>query len=244
MLTSITRYIEASNNWDGLARVARRSLDNSSADEMIHLLEKKKIKRQVALKGVRQVIFDKPDDIVSLLCGKTQSAPQEAEFVQETTSQLTAAPSLPLIVDDEPGQDDSDGAADSSDDEPEEQVVIERLPPTPEEQAAATTIQKAYRRLLIRRKGLSKSGIAGTVNQIYAACLNVPAWDPSYRYMLRGPLVHVLVCLDFAKTDSLGHKNRTKEQLKSAQSAEMEQLDDLLTQTKYVRDPTSNPTLC
>ncbi|KAF9033219.1 hypothetical protein BDZ89DRAFT_983953 [Hymenopellis radicata] len=247
-------YVDAaSHSWDAVARTVRRSLVNDPADEMIHLIWKTKLpKKLLSLIGVRHVVFctmpevlkllgdkDVPDPTVTAAGDHTTTGGSETkdeapkdEAVTEVTKEAEGA--APKDEVEEDGQEDSEQLVDDSIDNDEgEDIPLPQVPqpPSEEEHAAACVFQRIYRRITSRRKGIPKSGVAGTRNQIFEACTKVVVPDMQYRKMLLGPLVHLLLCLDFARVDSLRHKTTTKDKLRGCLSEEYEKLDVMLTQT-------------
>ncbi len=109
---------------------------------------------------------------------------------------------------------------------------------TEREIAAAALIQRVYRKILGRRRGVAKRGKAGLHAQLYTSCIGAVSRlgdNPGlYLRLFLGPLPHILVCLETVRADTLSHKNETKVRLKKCSPNEYDTLDDLLTQTKYV----------
>lgn len=68
--------------------------------------------------------------------------------------------------------------------------------------------------------------------QVYTSCTAVVLptdRDRAYRVIFLGPLVHILVCLDVVRPNSLAFKNEIKLKLKQAKSEEIDNLRDVLT---------------
>ncbi|KAK0443136.1 uncharacterized protein EV420DRAFT_1649415 [Desarmillaria tabescens] len=237
------RYIDAaSDSWDKLAKVIRRSLQSDTMDEMILLIHQSRVPGQRhALLGVRQLVYSDFADIQAQL-GLTQAVPATSPT---TSSHLEV-----------PGQvADGDGEVEDMEDAQEAEAVeetagddavaVNAIPvqdmtapePTEREIAAAFLIQRVYRRVLRHRRGIAKRGRAGLHAQIYASCTKEVSRlgdNPGlYLRLFLGPLPHILVCLEIIRIDTLSQKKKMKNGLKGHEASpdEIATLDDLLTQT-------------
>ncbi|SJL05399.1 uncharacterized protein ARMOST_08766 [Armillaria ostoyae] len=237
-----SRYIDAaSHSWDEFAKVIRRSLQYDTTDEMIQLLHKSKAPvNGHALLGVRQVVYDDLANIQVLLdpnaskvISQTSEPPIEASM-QMGDDQAEEIEHLPQA---EAARDEGEDSVDAVDDTVDVIPIQDMTRPEPSEQetTAATHIQRVYRRVLSRRRGIAKSGIAGLHAQIYSSCTKEVSRlgdNPGlYLRFFLGPLPHILVCLETVRADSLSHKKKTKDSLKGCSPDEIDALDDLLTQT-------------
>ncbi|KAK0506408.1 hypothetical protein EDD18DRAFT_1455735 [Armillaria luteobubalina] len=237
-----SRYVDAaSRSWDEFAKVIRRSLQNVATDEMIQLLHKSRAPvNGHALLGVRQVVYDELTNISVLLNPSAPTATsQTSELHIETsthigddqTEEVEHLPQTEAVRDE--GEDTVDTVDDTVDVIPIQDMT--RPEPSEQENTAAIHIQRVYRRVLSRRRGIAKSGIAGLHAQIYSSCTKEVSRlgnNPGlYLRLFLGPLPHILVCLETVRADSLNHKKNTKDRLKGCSPDEISALDDLLTQT-------------
>ncbi|KAG7450801.1 uncharacterized protein BT62DRAFT_928080 [Guyanagaster necrorhizus] len=236
-----SRYIDAASySWDEFAKVIRRSLQYDTTDEMIQLFHKSKAPVKAhALLGVRQVVYDDLTDIQVLLdptlLGSSQTSEPLIEVsTQQEDGQVEETEHLPHV---ETAPDESEDTIDATDGTVGVIPIQDMKRPDPSEQeiTAATQIQRVYRRVLSRRRGVAKGGRAGLHAQLYASCTKEVSrlgdTPGLYLRLFLGPLPHILVCLEIVRVDSLNHKKRTKERLKGCNPDEMDALDTLLTQT-------------
>lgn len=112
------------------------------------------------------------------------------------------------------------------------------LPPSEEQIKAARVIQTAYRKLLRRRRKLTKSTLEATRASFYDACLEESLkmeWPNGiyYRLLFLGPLPHVLVCLSAVHSWAIETKARNKKRLKVALHQELEDVGKRLTEHTY-----------
>ncbi|KAK0198135.1 hypothetical protein F5146DRAFT_995722 [Armillaria mellea] len=218
-----SRYIDAaSHSWDEFAKVIRRSLQYDTTDEMIQLLHKSKAPvNGYALLGVRQVVYDDLTNIQVLLDPNASIATsQTSELHIETSThmgddQTEEVEHLPQA---EAVRDEGEDTVDAVDDN-----HMTRPEPSEQEITAAIHIQRAYRRILSRRRGIAKSGIAGLHAQIYSSCTK--------EVSRLGDNPGLYLRLFLVRADSLSHKKNTKERLKGCSPDEIDALDDFLTQT-------------
>ncbi len=211
---------------------------------MIQLLHKSKVPvNGHALRGVRQVVYDDLTNIPVLLDPSTSTAiSQTSELHIETSMQMgdDQAEEIEHLPQAEAVRDEGEDSVDAVDDTVDVIPIQDMTRPEPSEQeiTAAIHIQRVYRRVLSRRRGIAKSGIAGLHAQIYSSCTKEVSRlgdNPGlYLRLFLGPLPHILVCLETVRADSLNHKKKTKDGLKGCSPDEIDALDDLLTQTKYV----------
>ncbi|KAK0444957.1 uncharacterized protein EV420DRAFT_1721599 [Desarmillaria tabescens] len=237
-----SRYVDAiSYSWDEFAKVLRRSLQYDTTDEMIQLFHKSRAPVNLnALLGVRQVVYDDLANIQVLLDPSVSTAisqtsePHVEVSMQMEDDQAEEIEHLPRV---EAAREEGEDSVDAVDNTVDVIPIQDMTRPEPSEQEidAAIQIQRAYRRVLSRRRGVAKSGIAGLHAQIYASCAKevTRLGDNSglYLRLFLGPLPHILVCLETVRIDSLNYKKKTKERLKECSPDEMDALDDLLTQT-------------
>jgi hypothetical protein len=100
--------------------------------------------------------------------------------------------------------------------------------PSDEEIQAARLIQATYRRVLSRRNGRAKAGLAASRTVIYEACCaeaRKMEWPRKYyRLLFLGPLVHALLCLDVIQADVASQKKVVQKRMRVAV---IQELDDL-----------------
>ncbi|KAF8906189.1 hypothetical protein CPB85DRAFT_1254762 [Mucidula mucida] len=226
-----SKFVYAANeNWMALAKATRRSLEDDSADDMIQLLERTRMSASQAEGGICKIFYDRADDIRSLLRDRPVTS-AETRPISQTEQAVPSAQQISQPVVQEEHLEETADEPDENDDQPTEALDMpEMTPPSPEEHAAALLIQNLYRSVMARRRGFAKDGIAGLKNHLYNTCMSV-GLTGSYRYIFLGPLVSILTCVDYAKSECLALKNRTKKKLTNAESQEMEELDDLLSKT-------------
>jgi hypothetical protein len=107
----------------------------------------------------------------------------------------------------------------SADEHPVDNGGQEESHLSPEEVLAGRTIEAAYRRLMTRKKE-SLKGIDAirarlwTLLRDQASSMEWPGNDRTYKLMMQGPLVHVLLCLDAIKMFADRANKATKKQLR------------------------------
>jgi hypothetical protein len=98
--------------------------------------------------------------------------------------------------------------------------------PSDEDIQAARLIQSAYRRVLSRRNGMAKAGLAASRAAIYETCFAEACkmdWPRKhYRLLFLGPLVHALLCLDAMQADVASQKKDAKKRMRAAVYQELE----------------------
>jgi len=112
------------------------------------------------------------------------------------------------------------------------------LPPSEEQIRATCVIQTAYRKLLRRRRKLTKSTLEASRASFFEACLEESLkmeWLNGiyYRLLFLGPLPHVLVCLSAAHSWTIDTKARNKKRLRVASHQELEDIGKRLTEHTY-----------
>jgi len=100
--------------------------------------------------------------------------------------------------------------------------------PSDEEIRAAQLIQTSYRRVLSRRKGVAKAGLAASRVAIYETCcaeaLKMDWPRRCYRLLFLGPLVHALLCLEVIHADVSSQKKDVKKRMVVARYQELADL--------------------
>ncbi|SJL03053.1 uncharacterized protein ARMOST_06398 [Armillaria ostoyae] len=128
--------------------------------------------------------------------------------------------------------------ADREDDSVDEMgnvTPIRNITATEREIAATSLIQRVYRKALSHRQGVAKGGITGLRAQVYASCtkeISRLGDNPGiYFRLFLGPLPYILVCLETVRVDTISHKMKAKDRLKTCGPNEVDAPDDLLTRT-------------
>ena len=97
-------------------------------------------------------------------------------------------------------------------------------PPSPEEIRAVRKIEAVYRRSMIRKK---EATITRLWSLLYVRASSME-WQrhKTYKLLMQGPLVHVLVCLDGIKMFADRFNRDSKERLKGDDHRKLEELID------------------
>jgi hypothetical protein len=110
-------------------------------------------------------------------------------------------------------------------------------PPSEKQIGAACTIQTMYRRHLHRR-GCSRTKSSEMIHRFFIECLAESkkiAWPRRhYRFLLLGPLPHLLLCLERAITSASESKMDFKRRLTTAAHLEIEDVQMRMTEAKWV----------
>lgn len=231
----LLRYVNATS-WQGLVGALRNTgIDEmGSSEEQIHLRDSAKVVGEpYEIRGTRSIVFKRVTDIPALLRGEkvlmSDLRPDAPAFVPtrlpqpetDTVDQdaIDAAEERELGLSAPPDEEDSgidhgvdlEAAAQAVDEGREEQTVV---PPSAEEITAATFLARAYRRRLSRRKGVPKKGMEAERNRWYLAfrdsSLAHSLTRRDYELLYRGPLPHVLVCLDVMNGHVLASKKKAR----------------------------------
>ncbi|GLB36677.1 putative uvrD-like helicase C-terminal domain [Lyophyllum shimeji] len=254
-------YILA-EGWDSLVRALRSHPQGSLADDLIQLHD---LGREPAPKrvppGVRLVAFKANDDLPKLLGATSWTDIAVALEEPEPGHQLDeAVPATDGVPDDErlPDADvddaedglvaeETDGVeiVDTEDGEAEAEAlpiisdIPQAQPPTAAEIHAASIIQKAYRRALLRRRQMAKTGLSALRSRKFAASFEkarTMVWKDksSYRLLFLGPLPHILLCLDIAYAATMNQKKSVKKRWTSASHETLDGLSSHLTQLNKI----------
>ncbi|KAJ7479971.1 hypothetical protein B0H11DRAFT_1725402, partial [Mycena galericulata] len=231
-----TRYVNA-NGWADLTRAVRSSTDGAALDEMVQLLHASG-PRPRAFRSVRQIVYEKIEDIPQLLGSSPLTAPtKSASYAYQTGD--TA-----LTQTKEDGEDvPEDGEVDTDERLPDDAPiqmpsVLEPEERSEEELKAAAKIRKAilrtHRRVEERKKGSGKPSLSAGLSELFAECRgeSVMMDQPHhrlYRVYFLGPLPHLLLCLDIVHTRAQKERNQTRKELTSADHEAYEKLDRKLT---------------
>ncbi|KAJ7671910.1 hypothetical protein B0H17DRAFT_1141332 [Mycena rosella] len=233
-----TKYVEASS-WASITRAVRSSTDGSTLDEMVQLLYVARPQPR-AVRGVRQIVYGKFEDIPRLL-GASSSI---ASYYEYQTAPVAPVPQMEQREDRDDAPDDSDADADERlpNDAPlhmpPTSVLEEPVAPSEEELAAAATIRKAilraHRRVEQHTKGARKSSLAAGLSEFFAECRSESAtMDRPYRVYFLGPLPHLLLCLDIVHTRAQKEAKQMKKELNTAEHEALEILDKKLTDVQH-----------
>lgn len=237
-------------DWNDLVQAFRNSFTDSTMDELILLLYSKS-PRPYGWKSsfARPVIYDKLEDITSGI------AFQVFKEVDGPSGSHPSQPSIAMDVnqagedyDGEHEQDETPHGNVMEDDHEQDLVAQEdHEVQTPESQvkvAAARRIQAAYIGHLTRKKAIS-TGVHAIRTQFWSQLQTRAAgmtWSRSstYKLILQGPLVHILVCLDVLGATAESAKRDVKKRSKVAHHEELEEL--MASQERYRSGP-SRPLL-
>jgi len=234
------RYAEATD-WPGLVYAFTRSLSDSRFDEMILLLHSKAPKfRGWVPQFVRTVKYENVEEIPDRLRAKITPRP-DTRAPANLPSRSTPKGHLA-----EPGGDDGqqkhpespeDGIPNSSSGEvPIDNGGQEEVSASHKEIQAALKIEAAYHRVMIRKKEALK-GIDATRARLWSLLHDRASsikWQKheQYKLLIQGPLVHVLVCIDGIKIFAEQVNKDSKEQLKGDDHKKLEELIDILDQSR------------
>ena len=235
-------------DWDDLVRAFRDSFTDSAMDELILLLRSKS-PRPYGWKSnfARPIIYDRFEDITS---GRALQVPKQADgpsiFHPSPASTMVADNQIDESHDAEDGQEDTlheDVVEEDHEQDPAAQEDHEVQ--TPESQAkvdAARRIQAACILHLTRKKAIATGVHAIRTrfwNQLETRAAGM-IWSRSstYKLILRGPVVHVLVCLDVLGAAADSVKRDVKKRSKVAHHEELEELME--SQERYRSGPSRN----
>ncbi|KAK7464392.1 hypothetical protein VKT23_006558 [Stygiomarasmius scandens] len=224
-----SRYVQAAD-WDSLSTAVRRSIAANEMDEMVQILHQSRVSGRIhPIVGVRQIIYNKIEDLPVIL-GDDVVRSQHTLNASQSKLNPSAAIFVPKF--NARGQQDVAAAeeSESADDEQVEDVAVQILPsaplpaseefkisePTEEEHQAASLIQSTYRTYSsLKAKRQSKSQHAEIRDNFWQQCMDrldcVPKGE--YRTMLLGPLPHVWAVLEFMNARTLDRKHETKKQM-------------------------------
>ncbi|KIJ60100.1 hypothetical protein HYDPIDRAFT_32524 [Hydnomerulius pinastri MD-312] len=216
--------------------------ENVVIEDLVQLVHKKNPRPPQISPHVKQIVFEKAEDIPGLLASQLVAARSELRigapaFVHQVAYASQAVEESHEDADDAAANKSLD-QADEAHEEPQELApvadepdLIREYESTEEEVAAARTIQAAYRKYRKHRDHLARSigtGDKAERNTIFIACLkNVVAsnWQRSW-YSLRylWALPHLVLCLDKGITVAYKHKDKTKGLLSKESHVRLEEL--------------------
>ncbi|KAF5377280.1 hypothetical protein D9615_006447 [Tricholomella constricta] len=248
------RQFTSAQRWDQLVRALRNMLPGPLADELvqIHYIERGPLPSK-AVPGVRLLSYAAHEDLYRLLGNVTLSSLADDDRQQHeelepillvnghTDVQNLETNDTFGIGEMEDADDveimDLDGLSNEFPDvpniSPSDLPMVQ--PPTDEERHAASIIQGAYKRALLRRRQVARTGLAALRSRKFSVCLEAAqslAWNErsSYRLLFLGPLPHILLCLDIAHSAALTHKKKMKKHLLSDSHEKLESLGPRLTE--------------
>ncbi|TFK38654.1 hypothetical protein BDQ12DRAFT_96280 [Crucibulum laeve] len=216
------RYVYA-ESWDRLAGTVRRSMQNSSMDEMVRLVDRARVDKPIhPVAGVRCITYKSISEISGLL-GTVGSAVEEtpsgiSSEVGEELDNINAYESEPYddaVVEEGPEFDQTQLNSEEAALEAIEIPSIAFVNPTEEQLRAASIMQKVYKKVLERRQEAPKAGTPEMVlYEQYLKCLEQvekQGWAHcKYRLLFLGPLPNILVCLSVSNKTLLAAKKEAK----------------------------------
>lgn len=241
----MVRYARA-QGWNDLVQAFQNSFTDSAMDELILLLYSKGPRPHGWKSGfARPLVYDRLEDVTSGIALQTPKHLDGPPIPHPSTAGTDNR------VDDSHGREREQGDAphvDATEDENEQDLVAQESHEvqTPELQAkfdAARKIQAACVRHLERKKA-APTGIHATRarswSQLQARAAEMAWSSPSrYKFILQGPLVHVLVCLDALGAAAGSAKREVKKRSKAAHHEELEELME--SQVRYRLGPSCPP---
>jgi hypothetical protein len=114
--------------------------------------------------------------------------------------------------------------------------------PSEEQIKAAVTVQTRYRSIVSRRRGI-RNTLADVRSRLFMECYTESGnidWQhkgqraPHYRHFFLGPLPHLLLCLEQAKTFAYESKNKAKRHLSEGGHQELEAVQTKMMDAKWV----------
>ena len=241
----MVRYAWA-QGWNDLIQVFRDSFTGSTMDELVLLLYSKSPRPYGwRSKFAQPLIYDRLEEVAPGICFQAPEHPPDGLPIFHATQSDTAG--ADDQVDDNRGGEREQEATpheDVMEDNDEEDLVAQesqdaQSPELQAKMAAARKIQAACIRHL-RRKTAVPTGTHATRARFWSELQARAAgmtWNRASRYklILRGPLVHVLVCLDVIGTAAGSAKRDVKKRSKVAHHQELEELME--SQARYRSGP-------
>ncbi|KAF9647525.1 hypothetical protein BDM02DRAFT_3187952 [Thelephora ganbajun] len=218
-------------DWNDLIKAFRNSFTDSPMDELILLLYSKSSRPYGWTSSfARPVIYDRLEDVISGIAFQTSKRIDGPPM--PLPSQSSTAATENQVDNNHDGEREREGAPHESVVEGDEEDLPEQEShgiQTPELQAKIDAARKIQAVCIRYLKKAVPTGIHATRtrfwNQLQTRTAGMVWSHPSrYKLILRGPLVHVLVCLDVigAATDSA--KREVKKQSKAAHHEELEEV--------------------
>ena len=164
------------------------------------------------------------------------------ESVTESNSSLEEEPDDPAVpnLPNEEAHEDKALEADASSEfvDIPQSIDLASAPPSDKELQAAQLIKDTYKRILSRRNGAAKRGLAASRAAIYDVCYAETQkmdWpNRTYRLLFLGPLVHALLCLDVVHADVALLKKGIKKRIHADAYQELEELSKKQTELTSV----------
>ncbi len=251
----MTRYVMASS-WNDLVKALRNSVGytRSGFDELVQVKERRKCQGPIwQPKNTRVVVYDKVDDIPSLL---QSEVPIFAETRNTPNQHNPPPPATALVPTEVPSELAVDEADEDDEPSPPEEVEVDHVvdteaatraaefaqvyqpPPVPsdEELAAAAVFVKAYKLLIRRRRGAQRKELAEAraqwYDKFYLQVQNIPR---PYRCLYLGPLPHALLCIEGVINHAIDAKKLAKSRLRRAQHEDYERIHSGLNTASYAK---------
>ena len=235
-------------DWKNLVQAFRNSFTDSAMDELILLLHSKSPRPYGwNFNFARPIIYDRLEDVtsgVAFQVSKKVDRPSTSH-----PDQLGTTEAHDQIDDNHEEQEQDDTPHENVVEDDHEQDLAaqeDHEVQTPESQAkvdAARKIQAAYIRHLTRKKTIS-TGFHAIRTRFWGQVQTRAAemtWSHSsmYKLILRGPVVHILVCLDVLGVTTDSAKRDVKKRSKVAHHEELEELME--SQARYRSGPSRPP---
>ena len=240
-----------------MATVLRSSTQDSACDEMVQLCHESKTLRvvpsvrKIVYRNVKDIPFHlrnphlplkstlRADAIpfkpaarpIPLSTDNTKDTKDDVvhESISNSSPEEPDDTAVPTVPNEEEHEDKALEAAASSEfvDVPQA-IDLASASPSDKELHAAQLIKSTYKRILSRRNGAAKRGLAASRAAIYDVCYAETQkmdWpNRTYRLLFLGPLVHALLCLDVVHADVASLKKGIKKRLHAAAYQELEEL--------------------
>ncbi|KAF8895020.1 hypothetical protein CPB84DRAFT_1782432 [Gymnopilus junonius] len=238
-------------DWSTIARLVQTSVNESSLDEMIQLYHESKVSTSRSPpKGIRRIVYKTIADISRLL---DNPRPAIVSNLRADAPEFVPRPRIAET----PADDDIEAEQDIEEPEVDDTEIIntahsaesiavaalpeEHVEPSQEQIQAAIRIQTLYRKVMRLRRKIPKNILDASRQSCFEACLQESfriEWPNGnfYRMLFLGPLPHVLVCLNAARTWALEAKKRNKKRFTSATHQDLEDVNKRLTEQKKIID--------
>ncbi|KAJ7451061.1 hypothetical protein FB451DRAFT_1284562 [Mycena latifolia] len=242
------KYVDA-YSWPSLTRAVRSSTEGSTLDEMVQLLHAPR-PQSPAIRGVRQIVYEKYEDIPRLLGASSSFASTNSAAHEHQTVPVVSAPQAEQREDADDAPEDGDIDADERlpDDVPLQMPVLEPVARSEEELATAakirTAILRAHQRVEQRKRGAGKSSLAAGLSEFFTQCrdesVTMDRPHRLYRVYFLGPLPHLLLCLDIVFARAQKEAKQIMKDLSTAEHEALEILDKKLTDVQHTKKKVNN----
>jgi hypothetical protein len=227
------RYIYAEDFHD-IVNATRRSMQGSSLDEMVQLLQSDRIQSPLhEIFGLRLITYSMTEEIPSLLADLPSQDPTRSQMPLFEVSSADSLMGVNAELEEENVKDDHVDALNEvneilSDQEEEDPDFIPRtdLPEviharySEDETQATTVIQRAYRKVLEQRRSRNKTGLEGQNRYYFHLCWNKVREEnrkrDKYTQAFLGPLPLLLSSLDSAEILTMARKRQMKKCLRGS----------------------------